>query len=203
VLGAISMDMMAVLLGGTTALLPIFARDILFVDEVGLGLLRSAPSVGAAIVAIAFARWPLTRHVGKRMFACVAVFGMATIVFGLSQNFVLSLAALAILGAADQVSVVIRSTLVQLATPDAMRGRVSSVNFLFIGTSNELGEFRSGVTAGWFGVIPAVIIGGVGTLAVVAGWLKLFPSLRKIDRFSDAMETVEMPAEPREKLLQG
>jgi MFS family permease len=203
VLGAISMDMIAVLLGGTTALLPIFARDILQVGEIGLGFLRSAPSVGAAIVAIAFARWPMTRNVGLNMFACVAVFGLATVVFGVSQNFALSLVALAILGGADQVSVVIRSTLVQLATPDPMRGRVSAVNFLFIGTSNELGEFRSGVTAGWFGVVPAVVLGGIGTLAVVAAWLKLFPSLRRIDRFSDAMEGVEPTPTSREKLLQG
>jgi MFS family permease len=203
VLGAISMDMIAVLLGGTTALLPIFARDILHVGEIGLGFLRSAPSVGATIVALAFARWPMRRNVGMSMFVCVAVFGIATIVFGVSQNFALSLFALATLGAADQVSVVIRSTLVQLATPDGMRGRVSAVNFLFIGTSNELGEFRSGVTAGWFGVVPAVVLGGVGTLAVVAAWLRLFPSLRRIDRFSDAMETTGPPPKTRQKLVQG
>lgn len=202
-LGAISMDMIAVLLGGTTALLPIYARDILDVGEVGLGFLRSAPAAGAAIVALAFARWPMTRHVGTNMFACVAVFGLATIAFGVSRNIALSLLALAILGAADQISVVVRSTLVQLATPDAMRGRVSAVNFLFIGTSNELGEFRSGVTAGWIGVVPAVVLGGLGTLGVVAAWLKLFPSLRRIDRFSDAMEGVAAPPNGGEKLVQG
>src|ERR1700741_863316 len=186
-LGAISLDLFAVLFGGAAALLPIYARDILEVGAGGLGLMRSAPAVGATLVAFALARWPLTRHVGGKMFACVAAFGLATIVFGFSQNFFLSLAALALLGAADQVSVVVRSTLVQLATPDAMRGRVSAVNFLFIGTSNELGEFESGVVAGLLGVVRSVVLGGVGTLLVVGGWLKLFPQLRKIDRFTDAM----------------
>lgn len=187
VLGAISLDLFAVLFGGATALLPIYARDILQVGEWGFGFMRSAPAVGATIVAFILTRHQLSRHVGVKMFGCVAVFGVATVVFGLSQNFALSLVALAFLGAADQISVVVRSTLTQLATPDAVRGRVSAVNFLFIGTSNELGEFESGTLAGFIGAVPAVVVGGIGTLIVVGLWLKLFPSLRRIDRFSDAM----------------
>jgi MFS family permease len=182
VLGAMSLDLFAVLLGGATALLPIFARDILHVGITGLGFLRSAPAVGAALTAFALARWPLERKVGTRMFGAVAIFGVATIVFGLSTNFYLSLAALFVLGASDMISIYVRSSLVQFATPDSMRGRVSSVNMLFIGASNELGEFESGITAAWFGVIPAVIIGGLGTLGIVALWMRLFPHLRVIDR---------------------
>jgi MFS family permease len=185
ILGAISLDLFAVLLGGATALLPVFARDILHVGPVGLGLLRSAPALGAAIVGMALGRKPLQRHAGTVMFAAVAAFGVATIVFGLSRDFYLSLAALAILGSADMLSVFIRGSLVQLATPDAMRGRVSAVNMLFIGASNELGEFESGLTAAWFGTIPAVVIGGIGTLLVVAAWMQLFPSLRRVDRLTD------------------
>jgi MFS family permease len=190
ILGAISLDLFAVLLGGATALLPIYARDILHVGPVGLGLLRSAPALGATVTAIALARRPLARHAGSRMFATVAIFGVATIVFGLSRNFPLTLAALAVLGASDMVSVYIRHALVQFGTPDQMRGRVSAVNVLFIGASNELGEFESGVTAALFGTVPAVVIGGVGTLVVVALWMRLFPPLRRIDGLADVTATV-------------
>lgn len=186
ILGAISLDLFAVLLGGATALLPIYARDILHVGPVGLGFLRSAPAVGAAITAIAIARRPLTRHAGTRMFVSVAIFGVTTIIFGLSRNFALTLSALAVLGAADMISVYVRHALVQFGTPDAMRGRVSAVSVLFIGASNELGEFESGVTAAWFGTVPAVVIGGIGTLLVTALWMRLFPPLRRIDRLADA-----------------
>jgi MFS family permease len=185
VFGAISLDLFAVLLGGATVLLPVFARDILQVGPIGLGLLRSAPAMGAAVTALALAGRPIERGTGWKMFAAVAVFGVATIVFGLSRNFFLSLAALSVLGASDMISVFIRHALVNFATPDEMRGRVGSVNMLFIGASNELGEFESGLTAALFGTIPAVVIGGVGTLAVVAAWMKLFPPLRTVDRLSD------------------
>jgi MFS family permease len=185
VLGAISLDLFAVLLGGATALLPIFARDILHVGPIGLGVLRSAPAAGAALTALLLARRPIERGTGGKMFLAVAVFGAATIVFGLSQNFGLSLAALFVLGASDMISVFIRSSLINIATPDDMRGRVSAVNMLFVGASNELGEFESGVTAAWFGTIPAVIVGGLGTLAVVAVWMWLFPPLRTVDKLTD------------------
>jgi predicted MFS family arabinose efflux permease len=187
VLGAISLDLFAVLLGGATALLPIYARDILHVGPVGLGLLRSAPALGAATLGLNLARRPLGQNVGRTMFACVASFGLATIVFGLSRNFALSLGALVVLGASDMVSVYVRLSLVQLATPDAMRGRVSAVNYLFIGASNELGEFESGVTAAWFGTVPSVVIGGIGTLVVVGLWMLMFPDLRKVNRLSDVI----------------
>jgi MFS family permease len=186
ILGAISLDLFAVLLGGATALLPVYARDILHVGPEGLGLLRSAPALGAALTALSLARRPLDRHAGRRMFATVALFGVATIAFGISKNFYLSLAALAVLGAADMVSVYVRHALVQFGTPDAMRGRVSAVSVLFIGASNELGEFESGVTAAWFGTVPAVVIGGIGTLLVVAIWMRLFPQLKSVDRLQDA-----------------
>jgi len=182
ILGAISLDLFAVLLGGATALLPVYARDILFVGPWGLGLLRSAPAVGALTMSIVLARRPLRSRVGMTMFFSVAVFGFATIVFGLSSSFLLSLVSLSILGAADVFSVVIRQSLVQIETPDEMRGRVSAVNSLFIGTSNQLGEFESGITAHWFGTVPAVLIGGVGTLIVVFVWMRLFPQLLHIDR---------------------
>jgi MFS family permease len=181
ILGAISLDLFAVLLGGATALLPIYARDILRVGPAGLGLLRSAPAVGAASLGLMLVRMPLRKNSGLKMFAAVAVFGIATIVFGLSRNFILSLATLVVLGASDMVSVYVRHNLVQLATPDAMRGRVSAVNFLFIGASNELGEFESGVTAALLTTVPAVVLGGVGTLAIVGIWMWLFPDLRKVD----------------------
>lgn len=187
VLGAISLDLFAVLLGGAVALLPAFARDILHVGPVGLGLLRSAPAVGAMLTAVAFGRRPLERHAGRMMFGAVAVFGLATIVFGLSTSFYLSLGALFVLGASDMVSVFIRTSLIQMATPDAMRGRVSAVNMLFIGASNELGEFESGITASWWGTVPAVIVGGLGTLAVVAIWMWGFPKLRTVDRLNEVV----------------
>ena len=181
ILGAISLDMFSVLLGGATALLPVYARDILFTGPWGLGLLRAAPAVGALAMS-AYLGWrPLRYRVGRTMFAAVAGFGVATVVFGLSRSFLLSLAALSALGATDMISVVIRSSLVQLETPDSKRGRVSAVNFIFIGTSNQLGEFESGVTATWFGTVPAVVIGGLGTLVVVALWIRLFPSLARRD----------------------
>ncbi|HEY2818410.1 MAG TPA: MFS transporter [Casimicrobiaceae bacterium] len=182
ILGAISLDLFAVLLGGATALLPIYARDILSTGPWGLGLLRSSTAVGALAMALYLARRPLQRHAGRSMFAAVALFGIATIVFGVSRSFLLSIVALAVMGAADMVSVVVRSSLVQLQTPDAMRGRVSAVNALFIGTSNQLGEFESGVTAAWFGVVASVVIGGLGTLAVVALWMRWFPELARVDR---------------------
>ena len=185
VLGAISLDLFAVLLGGATALLPVYARDILHAGPIGLGFLRSAPAAGAFVVAFSLTRYQIERRVGATMFAAVAVFGLSTIVFGLSTSFPLSLAALFFLGASDMVSVNIRSSLIQLATPDAMRGRVSSVNMLFVGASNELGEFESGTTAALLGTVPAVVLGGVGTLLVVAIWAKLFPPLRTVDKFSD------------------
>jgi MFS family permease len=185
ILGAISLDLFAVLLGGATALLPIYAKDILFVGPIGLGILRTAPALGAAVTGFILGHHPLNRETGPWMFACVALFGVATIVFGVSHNFVLSLLALVVLGASDMVSVFVRSTLIQMATPDGMRGRVSAVSMLFVGASNELGEFESGVTARWFGTIPSVVIGGVGTLAVVGLWMWLFPDLRRVDRLGD------------------
>ncbi len=185
-LGAISLDLFAVLLGGAVALMPIFAREILHVGEVGLGLLRSAPAFGAALVAGVLAFRPIARRAGAWMFTGVAIFGGATIVFGLSNNFVVSLVALAVLGAADMVSVVIRQSLVQLSTPDAMRGRVSSVSMIFVGASNELGEFESGLTAAWLGTVRAVVVGGIGTLLVTGVWAALFPQLRRADRLEHA-----------------
>jgi MFS family permease len=185
VLGAISLDLFAVLLGGATALLPIYARDILHVGPTGLGFLRSAPAAGAFFMAFFLTHWPLKTRVGVKMFAAVAVFGIATIVFGLSSWFPLSLLALFVLGASDMVSVNIRSSLIALSTPDAMRGRVSSVSMLFIGASNELGEFESGTTAALLGTVPAVVAGGVGTLLIVGLWMKLFPPLTKVNKFTD------------------
>lgn len=177
VLGAISLDLFAVLLGGATALLPIFARDILHCGPWALGLLRAAPAIGAFTMSIWLTRHPIERNVGKVMFASVALYGLATLVFGLSRNVSLSIVMLAISGAADMISVVIRQSLVQLDTPNEMRGRVSAVNSIFIGASNQLGEFESGVTAAWWGAVPSVVIGGLGTLAVVGLWMRLFPSL--------------------------
>ncbi|MBV4489883.1 MFS transporter [Pseudomonas oryzicola] len=182
ILGAISLDLFAVLLGGATALLPVFAKDILLTGPLGLGLLRSAPAVGALLMSLWLARFPFERNVGRTMFTAVGVFGVATIAFGLSTSFWFSLAVLVVLGAADMISMVIRGAFVQLETPDEMRGRVSAVNGLFIGASNQLGEFESGVTAHWFGTVPAVVLGGVGTLVVTGLWIKLFPTLARRDR---------------------
>jgi MFS family permease len=185
ILGAISLDLFAVLLGGAVALLPVFARDILHSGPLGLGFLRSAPAVGAALTALTLSRRPILRRSGTRMFAAVAVFGLATVAFGLSHNFYLSLVALFIVGASDMVSVNVRQSLINFATPDQMRGRVGAVSMLFIGASNELGEFESGITASWFGTVPAVIFGGAGTLAVVGIWMGLFPRLRTVDKLTD------------------
>ena len=182
VLGAISLDLFAVLLGGAVALLPIFARDLLHVGSWGLGLLRAAPAAGAMITSIALTRWPVARRAGAVLLWAVAVYGVATIVFGLSSSFVLSLAALVVSGGTDMISVVIRQSLVQLDTPDDMRGRVSAVNSVFIGASNQLGEFESGVTAAWLGPVGSVVAGGIGTLLVAASWTRLFPALAKRDR---------------------
>jgi MFS family permease len=194
VLGTISLDLFAVLLGGAVALLPVYAREILNAGPWGLGILRSAPGVGAAAMALIVAHWPLRRRAGVTMLWCVAGFGVFTILFGISRNLWLSLIALLLVGATDMVSVIIRGTLVQLATPDAMRGRVSAVNSLFIGASNELGQFESGLTAHWFGTVPAVVLGGVGTLVVIAIWSWLFPELRKADRLTvDALAPNEVP----------
>ena len=181
VLGAISLDLFAVLLGGATALLPIFAKDILAVGPWGLGLLRSAPAVGALGMSIALTRWPIRRRAGAVLLGAVAVFGLATLVFGVSTSFALSLGALVVTGAADMISVVIRQSLVQLDTPDEMRGRVSAVNAVFIGGSNQLGEFESGATAAWLGPVGSVLLGGAGTLLVAALWTQLFPALAKRD----------------------
>lgn len=185
-LGVITLDLFVVLLGGATALLPIFARDILAAGPVGLGLLRSAPAVGALISAIVLSRYPVERHIGPKMFAVVAIYGVATIVFGLSSWFPLSLMTLAVLGAADALSIVIRFSLVQIETPDDKRGRVSAVNYLFVGSSNTLGEFESGAVAAWLGVVPSVLIGGFGSLLIAGIWMLLFPGLRRIDRFKPA-----------------
>ena len=185
-LGAISLDLFAVLFGGATAMLPIFAADVLHVGPAGLGILRTAPGIGAVVVASMLALHPITRHVGRWMFTGVAVFGLATLVFGASTSLWLSLVALVALGAGDMVSIYVRHLLVQLETPDALRGRVSAVSSIFIGSSNELGEFESGVTAKWFGLVPAVLLGGALTLVVVASFMRIFPELRRMDRFPAA-----------------
>lgn len=184
ILGSISLDLFAVLLGGAVALLPVYAREILKTGPWGLGLLRSAPGVGAAAMAVVIAHRPLRNRVGAIMLWCVAGFGIFTIIFGLSRNFALSMVALLLVGATDMVSVVIRGTLVQLSTPDEMRGRVNAVDMMFVGASNELGQFESGVTAAWFGTVPAVVLGGLGTLVVTALWAWGFPALRQADQFT-------------------
>jgi MFS family permease len=182
-LGAISLDLFGVLFGGAASLFPAYARDVLHVGPAGLGLLRTATGVGATVTAIALVVSPLERHVGRWMFAGIGVFGAGTVVFGLSTSFTLSLVALFLVGAGDMVSVYIRGVLVQLETPDEIRGRVSAVGSMFIGASNELGEFESGLTARWLGLVPAVVLGGTATLAVVGSYLKWFPELRLLDRF--------------------
>lgn len=185
VLGAISLDLFAVLLGGATALLPMFAKDILHVGPWGLGLLRGAPAAGALLVSLAMTRWPVQRRVGKLLFSAVAVYGVATLGFAVSTLFWCSFVALFVSGAADMVSVVIRQSLVQLDTPNEMRGRVSAVNSIFIGASNQLGEFESGATAALLGPVGSVLLGGLGTLLVAGAWMKLFPELARRDRLSE------------------
>lgn len=188
ILGAISLDLFAVLLGGATALLPAFARDILHTGPWGLGLLRLSPAVGALSTSLYLAHHPIQRHAGRRMFTAVIIFGLATVAFAYSHSIWLSMPILMVLGSADVVSVVVRSSLVQLETPDAMRGRVSAVNFLFIGTSNQLGEFESGVTASWFGLIPATVMGGIGSILVALIWMRLFPGLRKLEKLRQTVQ---------------
>jgi hypothetical protein len=180
-----TLDLFAVLLGGATGLLPIYARDILGTGPGGFGLLRSAPAVGALATSLFLAQHPLHRRIGRILFRAVIVFGVATVVFGVSRSFVLSLVALSVLGAADVVSVVIRASLVQIRTPDRMRGRVSAVHSLFTGTSNQLGAFESGLVAALVGAVPAVLIGGLGTIAVAGLWMALFPELRRIRTFEE------------------
>ncbi|HET6276500.1 MAG TPA: MFS transporter [Candidatus Cybelea sp.] len=182
ILGAISLDLFAVLFGGATALLPIYARDILRVGPLGLGILRAAPAVGALLVTAVLARRSISRRVGPRMFGAVIVFGLATIVFAISRSFWLSLVALAVLGAADSISVIIRTALVQLRTPDSMRGRVGAVNFLFINASNQLGSFESGTVAAFLGAVPSALLGGIASVAIALLWMLLFPSLRAAER---------------------
>ena len=188
-LGALSLDLFAVLLGGAVALMPVYARDVLHVGSEGLGLLRAAPAVGAGLVAAALALRPLRRRAGLVMFACVGLFGLSTVVFGLSRDFSVSLLALAVLGGADMVSVVVRQTVVQIATPPDMRGRVAAVNLVFIGASNELGELESGLTAAWLGAGPAVVAGGLGAIAVTLVWAWAFPELRRVDRLEEAHDS--------------
>jgi MFS family permease len=185
-LGVITLDLFVVLLGGVTALLPIFARDILAVGPIGLGLLRSAPAAGALITSIVLSHYPVERHIGPKMFAVVAIYGLATIAFGLFTWFPLSLLLLAMLGTADALSVVIRFALVQIETPNEKRGRVSAINYLFVGSSNTLGEFESGTVAAWLGLVSSVLIGGLGSLLIAGIWMLLFPDLRRIDRFEPA-----------------
>jgi MFS family permease len=185
VLGAISLDLFAVLLGGAVALLPAYARDVLQADSTGLGLLRAAPGVGASLTSLALAAWPPKRRVGVWMFGGVAVFGLATVWLGQTQSLAFAMAALFLTGAGDMVSVYVRHILVQLETPDSIRGRVSAVNAVFIGASNELGEFESGLVAAWLGLLPAIVVGGLATLAVTLIWAWRFPSLSKMDRFPE------------------
>lgn len=189
ILGSISLDLFAVLLGGAVALLPVYAEDILHIGPRGLGVLRSMPAAGAALMAVLIAYRPLRRRAGALMFVAVTIFGVSTIVFGLSRSVAVSIVALFVVGASDMISVVVRNTLVQIATPPAMRGRVSAVNLLFIGASNEFGQFESGITAQWMGAVPAVVVGGIGTLVVVGLWIWLFPPLRQMDRLIPIRET--------------
>jgi hypothetical protein len=195
-LGSISLDLFVVLLGGATALLPIFAHDLLHTGPQGLGALRSAPALGALAVSIWMTFRPMLRHAGALMFIGVAIYGVATVVFGLSRSLPLSLGALMVVGASDMVSVVIRSSMLQLATPASMRGRVSAVNSLFVGASNELGEFESGMTAQWWGAVRAVVAGGLGALVITGIWSLLFPALRGIDQLTEEslMQVEEEPS---------
>ena len=181
ILAVTSLDLFAVLLGGAVALLPVYAREILKVGASGLGLLRAAPGIGAVLTAVMVAHWPLRRRAGAIMLWCVLGFGASTVVFGLSHSVTVSLVALALAGSFDMVSVIVRHTMIQLGTPDEMRGRVSAVNMVFIGASNEVGQFESGITAQWFGTVPAVVLGGVGTIAIVVLWAWLFPVLRRVE----------------------
>jgi len=199
-LGASSLDLFVVLLGGSAALMPIFAHEILHQGPRGLGLLRAAPAAGALVMSLVMARFPFRRRAGMRLFVCVAIFGAATVVFGLSHNLWLSMAALAVGGAADTISVIIRGSLLQLGTPPEMRGRVSAVNSLFIGASNELGEFESGLTAQWWGAVRATVYGGVGALAVAGVWAALFPGLRHADELTS--EALRAPA-PKDEPVPG
>ena len=194
VLGAVSLDLFAVLLGGAVALLPIYAKDILHTGPWGLGLLRSAPAVGALVMSIALTRRPVERHIGRTLLLAIGLFGLCMVVFGISKSFVISLIALAVSGGADMVNVVIRQTLVQLETPDAMRGRVSAVNSIFIGASNQLGEFESGATAALLGPVGSVVVGGVGTMLVALSWFRIFPSLAHRDRLVVAAPSVRPPS---------
>jgi MFS family permease len=184
ILGAISLDLFAVLLGGAVALLPVYAREILKVGAIGLGILRSAPGAGAVLMGLVIAHWPLRRRAGATMLWCVFAFGVFTIIFGISRNFALSLAALFLIGASDTISVIVRHTMIQLGTPDEMRGRVSAVNMVFIGASNEVGQFESGITAQWFGTVAAVVLGGIGTILIVMAWSWMFPQLRRMDKLA-------------------
>jgi MFS family permease len=197
-LGALSLDLFVMLLGGAVALMPIFAHEILHAGPMGLGMLRAAPAVGSVIMSLALARFPMGRHAGRHLFTAVALFGVATVCFGLSRSMWISLFALACSGAADAVSVIIRGSLVQLATPPEMRGRVSAVNSLFIGASNELGAFESGLTAQWWGAVRATILGGLGALAVAGAWATLFPGLRRADELTaDALRPMADPTKPQ------
>ena len=200
-LGSFSLDLFVVLLGGAVALMPIFAHEILHQGPRGLGMLRAAPAVGAVTMSVVMARFPLHRHAGRWLFICVSIFGAATVVFGLSHTLWLSLASLAIAGAADTISVIIRGSLLQLATPPEMRGRVSAVNSLFIGASNELGEFESGLTAQWWGAVRATVIGGLGALAVAGLWSVMFPSLRNADALTAESLREHVPA--AQEILSG
>jgi MFS family permease len=200
-LGASSLDLFVVLLGGSAALMPIFAQEILHTGPRGLGVLRAAPAAGALMMSLTMARFPLRRRAGLRLFVCVAIFGAGTVVFGLSKNLWLSLAALAVAGAADTISVIIRGSLLQLGTPPEMRGRVSAVNSLFIGASNELGEFESGLTAQWWGAVRATVYGGIGSLAVAGVWAALFPGLRNADELtSEALRPLNRESDTTARL---
>jgi MFS family permease len=196
ILGAISLDLFAVLLGGAVALLPVYAREILKIGATGLGILRSAPAIGALLMSVVVAHWPLRKRAGATMLWCVFAFGMCTVVFGLSHNVALSLVMLFILGASDTVSVIVRHTMIQLSTPNEMRGRVSAVNTVFIGASNEVGQFESGITAQWFGTVPAVVLGGLGTILIVTAWAWLFPDLRRMDTLAPEQPAAMVSEEP-------